>query len=83
MKLSDLSTKDIINDEDGARLGKITDVEIDPATGKVINIYVYRSFRFLSFFTNKDIIQIPWNKILKIGNDVIIIQNNQKIKEDT
>lgn len=83
MKLSDLSSKDVINDEDGTRLGKITDVEIDVATGKILNVYVYRSFRLISFFTNKDVVQIPWSKILKIGSDVIIVENSQKIKEDT
>lgn len=83
MKLTDLSSKDVINDEDGTRLGKIADVEIDVATGKILNVYIYRSLRFLNFFTNKDIVQIPWNKILKIGSDVIIVENSQKIKEDT
>ena len=38
MKLSEISSKDIINDEDGARLGKIADVEIDVATGKILSV---------------------------------------------
>lgn len=83
MKLSDLASKDVINDEDGTKLGRITDIEIDVATGKILNVYVYRNFKFLSFFNNKDIIQIPWSKILKIGSDVIIVENSHKIKEDT
>ncbi len=83
MKLSDISSKDVINDENGARLGKINDVEIDVATGKILNVQVYRSFKLLNLFGNKDIVQIPWNKIMKIGNDVIIVENSQKIKEDT
>lgn len=82
MKLSDISSKDVINDEDGARLGKIGDVEIDVATGKILNVYVYHSFKFLNWFNNKDIVSIPWKNIIKIGNDVIIVENSQKIKED-
>ena len=82
MKLSEISSKDVIDDEDGSRLGKVADVEIDVATGKVINVCIYRSFKFLNWFNNKDIVQIPWNKIIKIGNDVIIVENRQKIKED-
>ena len=75
MKLSEISSKDIINDEDGARLGKIADVEIDVATGKILSVHVYRSFKLLHLFGNKDVVQIPWNKIMKIGSDVVIVEN--------
>lgn len=83
MKLTDISAKDVINDEDGAKLGKISDVEIDVATGRILNVSIYRGFKFMSLFGNKDTVQIPWNKIIKIGNDVIIVENSQKIKETT
>ncbi len=82
MKLSEISSKDVIDDEDGTRLGKIADAEIDVATGKILNVNIYRSFKFLNWFNNKDVIQIPWNNIIKIGNDVIIVENRQKRKED-
>lgn len=83
MKLTDISAKDVINDEDGAKLGKISDVEIDVATGRILNVSIYRGFKFMNLFGNKDVVQIPWNKIIKIGNDVIIVENSQKIKETT
>ena len=35
MKLSELITKDVINEQDGLKLGKVYDLEIDPASGKV------------------------------------------------
>lgn len=82
MKLSELSSKDVINDEDGARLGKIVDLEIDVATGNVLNITISKGFRFVSLF-NKEYVQIPWNKILKIGNDVIIVESNYSKKVET
>ena len=78
MKLSELSTKDIINEEDGSKLGKIADIEIDVASGKVQNVSVYRSYKFLNLFSNKDVITIPWNRVVKIGNDVIIVENKEK-----
>lgn len=82
MKLSDISSKDVINDENGERLGKIGDLEIDGASGRILYVYIYRSFKFLNWFNNKDIIQIPWKNIIKIGNDVIIVENGQNYKED-
>lgn len=81
MKLSDISSKDVINDEDGARLGKINDVEIDVASGRILNVQVNRSFKLLNIFGGKDALEIPWSHILKIGSDVIIVENSHKIKE--
>lgn len=81
MKLSEISSKDVINDEDGVKLGKIVDAEIDVATGKIVNVTIYRGFKFFNVFGSKDNVQIPWNKIIKIGNDVAIVENNQKIKD--
>ena len=81
MKLSEISSKDVINDEDGVKLGKIVDAEIDVATGKIVNVTIYRGFKFFNVFGSKDTVQIPWNKIIKIGNDVVIVENNQKIKD--
>ena len=78
MKLSEISSKDVINDEDGV---KIVDAEIDVATGKIVNVTIYRGFKFFNVFGSKDNVQIPWNKIIKIGNDVVIVENNQKIKD--
>lgn len=81
MKLSEISSKDVINDEDGVKLGKIVDAEIDVATGKIVNVTIYRGFKFFNVFGSKDNVQIPWKKIIKIGNDVVIVENNQKIKD--
>ena len=81
MKLSEISSKDVINDEDGVKLGKIVDAEIDVATGKIVNVTIYRGFKFFNVFGSKDNVQIPWNKIIKIGNDVVIVEKNQQIKD--
>ena len=81
MKLSEISSKDVINDEDGVKLGKIVDAEIDVATGKIVNVTIYRGFKFFNVFGRKDNVQITWNKIIKIRNDVVIVENNQKIKD--
>lgn len=81
MKLSELSSKDVINDADGSRLGRITDLDIDIASGKIATVTINRGFRFMSAF-NKDYAQIPWSKILKVGSDVIIIANDYN-KKDT
>lgn len=79
MKLSELSVKDVIRDEDGTKLGKIEDITIDTATGRVISLHVNNGFKIRGLFTSTDVIDIPWNKIVKIGSDVIIVETVQKI----
>jgi len=76
MLLSELSLKDVISEKDGAKMGKITDLEIDTMTGRILSVKVQLGFRFANLFSNKDVSNIPWQKILKIGNDVIIVDQS-------
>ena len=68
MKLSELSNKDVIRDEDGTKLGKIQDVTIDTATGRIISIHINNGFRLSGIFSSNDEVLVPWNKIVKIGS---------------
>lgn len=77
MVLSELSAKDVVNNEDGIKLGRIVDIEIDVASGKVLNITIDRGFRLTSIFTSKNQTVIPWSRIIKIGNDVIIVDQTR------
>lgn len=77
MVLSELSTKDVVNNEDGIKLGRIVDIEIDIATGKVLNVTIDRGFRIASIFSSKNQTIIPWSRIIKIGNDVIIVDQTR------
>ena len=77
MKLSELTIKDIVNDSDGSKIGKITDLEIDVVTGKVMNVYIQGGSKIYNLF-NKNSVLIPWNKIIKIGSDVIIVDEGHK-----
>lgn len=84
MKLSSLTSKDVINDADGNKLGKIQDAEIDTLTGKIISVKINSGFKLTSFLNTKTGYSVPWNKIVKIGGDVIIVDiddNVTKIKE--
>jgi YlmC/YmxH family sporulation protein len=74
LKTSDLKVKEVVNILDGKRLGGIADIEIDIETGKLTAIVVPGAGRFLGFFGRNDDIVIPWNKINKIGLDVILVE---------
>ena len=74
LKTSDLKLKEIINVLDGKRLGTITDIEIDVESGRLTAIVVPGGGRFLGMFGRSEDIVIPWEKINKIGLDVILVE---------
>ena len=71
---SDLKRKEIINICDGARLGCVSDLELDECTGQICSIIVPGPLRFFGLFRGGDEIVIPYCRIQKIGDDVILVQ---------
>ena len=69
--------KEVINLIDGRRLGYVQDVEADFSTGEITAIVVPGTSKMFSM-GNKGDITIPWNKIKKIGDDIILVEIPQK-----
>ncbi|MBS4535997.1 YlmC/YmxH family sporulation protein [Clostridium sp. D2Q-14] len=74
--LSELGGKEIVNLNNGGRLGVIADSDllIDEKTGKIHSLLVPDNRSQFKLFGEKKEIDIPWNTIRKIGNDMIIIE---------
>ena len=70
MRLSELQNKDIIT-LDGKLVGNIIDIVLED--GKVKYLVVEKSKFLLSMFSSKDELEIKWEQIKKIGEDVILI----------
>ena len=70
---NELREKEIINICDGARLGRICDLELDDWTGLVCAIVVPGPTRLLGLIKNSEELVIPFCKIQKIGDDVILV----------
>lgn len=75
MRLSDLQHKDIVNVTDGKKVGNIIDISIDE-NGSLDSLIVEKSKFILSYFTNKNELEIKWKQIEKIGEDVILVKLN-------
>ena len=69
----DLRRKEVINLCDGARLGCICDMEMDAATGAVYAIIVPGPPRLWGLLKSDEELVIPYSKITKIGDDVILV----------
>lgn len=76
LKTSDLKIKEVVNVVDGRRLGTITDIEIDLESGRLTAIVVPGAGKFLGMFGKNEDIVIPWEKIHKIGLDVILVETD-------
>lgn len=80
VRLRELGGKEIVNLNDGGRLGVIADSDlvIDEKSGKIISLLVPDNRAQFMLFGDKKEIEIPWNSIRKIGNDMIIIELENK-----
>ncbi|MGI6226207.1 MAG: YlmC/YmxH family sporulation protein [Peptococcales bacterium] len=76
-KVSDLQEREIVNVIDGKRLGPIKDIDIDVETGKITALILPGSHKFLSIFNRRDDYIVPWEKIIRIGVDVILVEAHQ------
>jgi YlmC/YmxH family sporulation protein len=72
-KSSDFRQKEVINIRDGRRLGVIVDMEFDLQAGRITAIVVPGSNRWMGLFKGEQDLVIPWEKIKKIGDDVILV----------
>ena len=75
----DFKHKEVINIYDGKRLGFVQDVCADLETGTITSIIVPGSTnKFMSIFSSNNDIVIPWNKIRCIGEDLILVEIDNK-----
>lgn len=76
IKISDLRDREIINVNDGRRLGPIKDIELDLEKGSIQAIILpgYSGGRILGLFGRNEDIVVPWEKIIRIGVDVVLVE---------
>ncbi len=74
MSLSELRQKEVINTRDGRSLGRVMDIEFCICDGRVTAIVVPGEFCLSAMLRGERAgIVIPWEKICKIGDDVILV----------
>lgn len=71
MRLSEIQHMDVININTGVKIGNIIDIKVNSETGKIESLILEKKkFSFLS----QDEVEIYWNQINKIGEDVILVE---------
>lgn len=76
MYLSEIAGKEVINIVTGERLGVVgeCDIIIDELNGKILALSIPRERGFLGIRKDRDVLEIPWRNVVKIGNDIIILE---------
>lgn len=72
MRLSELQHKDIVN-MDGKKIGTIVDIKIGDS-GNVLSLVIEPIKSSFRFFSKEEDKEITWDKIDRIGEDVILVR---------
>jgi len=70
----DFKQKEVINVNDGKIVGFVVDVNADFQNGEINSIIVAQTGKLLGNILGKNNVTIPWDKIRKIGEDVILVE---------
>lgn len=72
MRLNELQTKDVISVKTGKNLGRIMDIELN-VEGFITGIVIEERGLFKFFFHGNSELNIKVKDIVKIGDDVILV----------
>lgn len=69
--------KEIINVKDGVKIGYMDDIVFNSQTAEIESIVIYGRLRFFGLFGRGEDLKIPWENIEVIGEDTILVKNEE------
>lgn len=78
MKFLDLRQKDVINCNTGEKLGFVIDMEFEVSNGVICYLIVPKANKIVNCFGKNQVYRIPYKRIVKIGNDAILVDIIEK-----
>lgn len=69
-----IRSMEVVDISTGRKLGFVRDFKFDVAEQKVVSIMLPAPIK--SWFSKEDDIEIPWNKVIKIGVDVLLVDGS-------
>ncbi|WP_027366087.1 YlmC/YmxH family sporulation protein [Desulfotruncus alcoholivorax] len=75
VRITDLRMREVINIADGRRLGPIKDIDVNLEEGRINAIILpgHGGGRLMGILGREEEIVVPWQRIRKIGVDVILV----------
>ncbi len=74
MRMCEVKMKEVINMCNCKKLGYVSDLDVDLCTGKILAIIVPKTTGFCGLFGTDNCYVIPYEKIDKIGEDIIFVE---------
>ncbi|MBQ9949581.1 MAG: YlmC/YmxH family sporulation protein [Clostridia bacterium] len=74
MTFCELKSREVINICDGARLGRICDMELDECTGQLLSLIIPGDSKLFGLIRSDEELVIPYSAIKKLGDDVILVE---------
>ena len=79
LKISEIRDKEIININNGERMGYAYDFELDLDQGIIVGIVMSGTSKVLGLFGRSEDLIIDWRNIIKIGTDTILVDYDNEI----
>ena len=73
-RITDMRNKEVINIADGERMGYIYDVMFSVETGRITAVILPGENKMFGLFGHSEDIIIPWDKVKKVSNDMILVE---------
>lgn len=85
MRLRDLEDKELINLQDGRRIGCFGDADLvfNSETGEIVGLEVNTKGGLFQLFGEKRTSLVPWRAVKKIGKEVVILDAGAETDIDT
>ncbi|GIM27899.1 hypothetical protein CPJCM30710_05650 [Clostridium polyendosporum] len=74
--INNLRAMEVIDMNVGAKLGFIRDIKIDCDDNRIISILI--PVQKNNWFGKLDMLEIPWEDVIKVGVDVILVDSKDK-----
>ena len=68
-----LKKKMVVNICDGMKIGRINDIEFNRETGRICSVIIPDCARHFGFICTGTVYVIPWDKIVRIGDDIVLV----------
>ena len=82
MRINELRDRDVVNVNDGKRLGVIHDLDIDLENGSIKALIIPGAGGFMGVLGRRQDLVIPWKQIVKVGVDTILVDYPVEINSE-
>ncbi len=73
MRFYELRQKEVINIQDGCRMGFVSDLEFGKEDGRITQLIIPGPARILGVFGREQEYKVDWSCVKQIGDDIILV----------